>query len=38
MTSKHAVFTIAADNEPTAVTFDPNTWLLMDEVSFEKRP
>jgi aminopeptidase N len=38
MKSKHNVFTIAADNEPASVTFDPNTWLLMDRVAFVKRP
>jgi len=37
MKSKRDVFTIAADGEPTAVTFDPNTWLLTDQVRFVKR-
>jgi len=31
-------FTIPTAKEPTAVTFDPNTWLLMDQVNFVKRP
>ena len=35
---KRSVFTIAADKSPAAVTFDPNTWLLMDQVTFVKRP
>jgi aminopeptidase N len=35
---KRSVFTIAADKPPAAVTFDPNTWLLMDQVTFVKRP
>jgi aminopeptidase N len=38
MRSKHNVFTVPADREPEAVTFDPNTWLLLDQVSFAKRP
>jgi aminopeptidase N len=38
MKTKRSVFTIAADNEPSAVTFDPNTWLLMDQLTFVKRP
>jgi aminopeptidase N len=37
MTSKRDIFTIAADTEPSEVTFDPNTWLLFDQVRFEKR-
>ena len=37
MNAKHNVFTIAADREPADVTFDPNTWLLMDQISFGKR-
>src|SRR5262249_61131399 len=37
MTDKHGVFTIASDTEPTSVTFDPNTWLLMDQVGFRRR-
>jgi hypothetical protein len=37
MKSKHAVFTIAADREPASVSFDPNTWLLLDQISFVKR-
>jgi len=31
-------FTISTAKEPTAVTFDPNTWLLMDQVNFVRRP
>jgi len=38
MRAKHNVFTVPADREPEAVTFDPNTWLLLDQVSFAKRP
>jgi len=38
MKDKRSVFTFAADQAPTAVTFDPNTWLLMDQVTFVKRP
>jgi len=38
MKTKRSVFTIAADNEPSAVSFDPNTWLLMDQLTFVKRP
>lgn len=38
MTMKRSVFTIAADKEPTSVSFDPNTWLLRDTVTFVKRP
>lgn len=37
MTAKHSTFTIASDVEPSAVTFDPGTWLLVDQVKFEKR-
>jgi len=36
--NKHDVFTIAADREPAAVSFDPNTWLLMDQIAFAQRP
>jgi aminopeptidase N len=38
MIAKHSTFTIRADEAPIAVTFDPNTWLLMDRVSFAKQP
>jgi len=38
MRSKRSAFTIAADKAPAAVTFDPNTWLLMDQIRFIKRP
>jgi aminopeptidase N len=38
MRSKRSMFTIAADKAPAAVTFDPNTWLLMDQIRFIKRP
>ena len=38
MNAKRNVFTIAADTEPVAVTFDPSTWLLMDQLAFAKRP
>ena len=38
MTMKQSTFTIAADKEPVSVSFDPNTWLLMDTVTFVKRP
>ena len=37
MTAKESRFTIAVDREPDSVTFDPNTWLLMDQVTFVKR-
>jgi aminopeptidase N len=37
MTGAHATFTIPSDVEPSAVTFDPGTWLLVDQVRFEKR-
>jgi aminopeptidase N len=37
MTDKHATFTIAADTEPSAVTFDPDTWVLAERVTFVKR-
>ena len=36
--NKHDVFNIAADREPAAVSFDPNTWLLMDQIAFAHRP
>src|SRR5262249_55541700 len=38
MKEKHATFAIASDQAPATVTFDPNTWLLMDQVNFVKRP
>jgi hypothetical protein len=38
MKDRRSVFTIAAEREPSDVTFDPNTWLLIDQVSFVKRP
>jgi aminopeptidase N len=38
MKEKRATFTIASDHAPATVTFDPNTWLLMDQVTFVKRP
>ena len=38
MKEKRGTFTIAAEKAPAAVTFDPNTWLLMDQVTFVKRP
>jgi aminopeptidase N len=38
MKTKHAVFTIASDTEPAAVSVDPDTWLLTDQVAFVKRP
>jgi aminopeptidase N len=37
MKSKYSVFTIPAEREPAAVSFDPDRWLLMDQISFEKR-
>ena len=37
MNTKRGTFTIAADAEPAAVAFDPNTWLLADRVTFVKR-
>jgi aminopeptidase N len=37
MTAKHATFEIASDSEPSAVTIDPDTWLLADRVTFVKR-
>src|SRR5262245_4448843 len=37
MTEKHATFTIAADTEPSAVTFDPDTWVFAAAVNFVKR-
>ena len=30
MTQKQQSFEIAADQEPAAVTLDPNTWMLME--------
>src|SRR3954471_3159469 len=36
-TAKHATFEIASDSEPSAVTIDPDTWLLADRVTFVKR-
>ena len=38
ITAKHNVFTIAADRQPAGLSFDPNTWLLTDRISFGKRP
>ena len=37
MTTKQASFSIAAETEPASVSFDPDTWLLADRVSFVKR-
>jgi aminopeptidase N len=37
MTTKQATFSIAAETEPASVSFDPDTWLLADRVSFVKR-
>ena len=37
MTTKQASFSIAAETEPASVSFDPDTWLLADRVSFAKR-
>jgi aminopeptidase N len=37
MTGKRAVFHISAPEAPTAVTFDPDTWLLADHVVFDRR-
>jgi aminopeptidase N len=36
MSGKRATVTIPADVEPVAVSFDPNTWLLADTVTFTK--
>jgi aminopeptidase N len=38
LTETHGRFSIAADREPVSVTIDPNTWLLMDQLTFERRP
>jgi aminopeptidase N len=38
MKTKQNRFVIPADAPPADVTFDPNTWLLMDRVTFQKRP
>jgi aminopeptidase N len=38
MRTKHGVFRIASDREPAAVSVDPDTWLLTDQVAFAKRP
>ena len=38
MTMKRSAFTIPSEQAPVDVSFDPNTWLLMDAVSFVKRP
>ena len=38
MKDRRSVFTIAAEQAPTSVTFDPNTWLLMDQITFVRRP
>jgi aminopeptidase N len=37
MNEKRVSFTIPASAEPADVTFDPDTWLLADQVSFVKR-
>jgi len=37
MTTKQATFSIAAETDPASVSFDPETWLLADRVSFVKR-
>ena len=37
MTGKRASFTIPAGAEPADVTFDPETWLLADRVTFARR-
>jgi aminopeptidase N len=37
MKDKRASFTIASPAEPADVTFDPDTWLLADKVSFVKK-
>ena len=38
LTETRSHLTIPADKEPAAVTIDPNTWLLMDRLTFERRP
>ena len=38
LTEMRSHLTIAADKEPVTVTIDPNTWLLMDRLTFERRP
>jgi aminopeptidase N len=38
MTAKHQTFTIPSDAAPADVVFDPETWLLVDQVRFVKRP
>ncbi|HET7695711.1 MAG TPA: M1 family metallopeptidase [Vicinamibacterales bacterium] len=37
MNEKQASFTVAAPSEPADVTFDPDTWLLADKITFVKR-
>jgi aminopeptidase N len=38
LTAKHGRFTIPAGAEPSAVVLDPNTWVLMEDARFAKRP
>ena len=38
LTDTRGRFLIPVDKEPAGVTLDPNTWLLMDQMTFEKRP
>jgi len=37
LTETESRFTIPADMEPASVALDPNTWLLMDQLTFERR-
>jgi aminopeptidase N len=37
MKAKRNTFTIAADKEPSAVVFDPDTWLMMDQATFVRK-
>ena len=37
MKAKRNTFSAEAENEPSAVVFDPDTWLLMDRATFVKR-
>jgi aminopeptidase N len=37
MKAKRNTFSIAADKEPSAVVFDPDTWLLMDHATFVRK-
>jgi aminopeptidase N len=37
MTSARGTFTIRSEAPPAAVTFDPNTWLLADRITFVKQ-